>query len=251
MITDLKMVEIEINHHCNRACVYCPNSVAERKEKGEMDAALFEKLMTQLQEMNYTGSVSYEFYNEPMLAKKLDWFVETTRKYLPKSRIDFYTNGTLLNEERFHRLLTLGVSRYIVTKHEGIDRYVFDDTYESLSDEHKKLVLYQNYTDLKLTNRGGTVDAGPKGALHLTPCYIPSFLTVITVLGNVLPCFEDFHEETIMGNIDQEHLKDIWANDKFQKFRANLRVGKRHSQSPCDKCNRIQVLYEKGVHGAN
>ncbi len=117
-----------------------------------------------------------------------------------------------------------------------------------LSEQQKSIVKFQSYTELKMTNRGGTVDAGPKGPLNLVPCQIPAFLTVITVLGNVLPCFEDFHEELVMGNIGSSHLKDIWAGEKFQKLRQNLKIGKRHAQSPCDKCNRTQVLYDRGVH---
>lgn len=250
MVPELKMVEIEINHHCNRACVYCPNSVAERKEKGEMDQELFEKLMQQLVDMNYKGSISYEFYNEPMLAKNLYWFVETTQKYLPASRIDFYTNGTLLDRSSFDKLVNLGVNRFIVTKQKGEEKYIFDETYASLNSEEKSLVTYQQYTDLKLTNRGGAVDAGAKGSFHLLPCLIPSFLVTITVLGNVLPCFEDYHEEMIMGNIGNDHLKSIWANEKFQKMRKNLAFGNRHAYSPCDKCNRTQNLLNKDLHGS-
>ncbi len=248
MVPELKMVEIEINHHCNRACVYCPNSVTERKEKGEMDPELFESLMQQLVDMNYKGSISYEFYNEPMLAKNVYLFVEMTRKYLPENRIDFYTNGTLLDRKSFDRFMSLGVSRFIVTKHKGEGAYVFDETFASLNDQEKSKVIYQNYMDLKLTNRGGAVDAGPKGALKLVPCLIPSFLVTITVLGNVLPCFEDYHEEMIMGNIDEKPLKEIWASEAFQKLRKDLAFGKRHAHSPCDKCNRNQNTFSKEFH---
>ncbi|HLW57092.1 MAG TPA: SPASM domain-containing protein [Bacteriovoracaceae bacterium] len=241
---ELKMVEIEINHHCNRACSYCPNSVASRKEQGEMRPELFEKIMQELAANHYQGSISYEFYNEPMLAKNFNWFVQTTRKYLPNNRIDLYTNGTLLTLKRFKQILNDGVSRFIVTKHEGIDHYVFDKTYEQLSDEEKSVVIFQSYKDLKLTNRGGVVQAGPDGVLPLTPCLIPEFLLVVTVLGNVLPCFEDFHEENIMGNIEKKSLKEIWENEKFKTFRQNLRKGLRHLESPCKNCNRLQVAYE-------
>lgn len=241
---ELKMVEIEINHHCNRACSYCPNSVAIRKEQGEMDLILFERIMSELALNHYQGSVSYEFYNEPMLAKNFEKFVSLTRQYLPSNRIDLYTNGTLLNINRFRVLKELGVSRFIVTKHQGIDHYIFDKTYNQLTDKEKEIVIYQSYKDLKLTNRGGVVKAGPENPLHITPCFIPQFLLVITVLGNVLPCFEDFHEENIMGNIGEQSLKEIWENERFNSFRANLQKGLRHLESPCRNCNRLQVAYE-------
>jgi len=244
-IPELKMVEIEINHQCNRSCSYCPNSVASRKEQGEMSPELFEKLMQDLKDMNYQGSISYEFYNEPMLAKNLHWFVQTTRAFLPKSRIDFYTNGTLLSLEKFQQLRKEGVTRFIVTKHQGEKKYLFDQTYMNLSEEEKSIVIFQSYKDLKLTNRGGLVNAGPASPAYLTPCFIPSFLLVVTVLGNVLPCFEDFPAEKILGNINEKHLKDIWGSEEFAAFRKKLSKALRHDEKPCDKCNRIQVLYNK------
>ncbi|MFP5490947.1 MAG: radical SAM/SPASM domain-containing protein [Bacteriovoracia bacterium] len=240
---ELKMVEIEINHHCNRACSYCPNSVAERIEQGEMEPALFEKIMQQLVEINYKGSISYMFYNEPLLSKDLNRFVQMTRQYLPTNDIHLYTNGTLLTLDKFRALYKDGVTRFFVTKHEGVKNYVFDKVYEELNENEKFAVLFKSFRDLKLTNRGGAVKAGPPEPVQLTACFIPQFLAVITVLGNVLPCFEDFHEKNIMGNVGETHLRDIWMNQKFQNFRQSLKLGLRHTQDPCDKCNRTQVCH--------
>jgi|SRR5690606_21568011 len=238
------MIEIEINHHCNRACSYCPNSTSQRIEKGEMDRDLFTKLMHQLSDVNYRGQISYEFYNEPMLAKNYRWFVQTTREFLPYVTIDFYTNGTLLTIDRFRELINDGVNRFIVTKHEGVENYVFDKTYLELTENEKMMTQFKSFTDLKLTNRGGAVDAGPPSPANLTPCFIPEFLITVTVKGNVLPCFEDFHQENIMGNVGTEHIRDIWHNEKFNYFRKQLRQGLRHTLSPCNKCNRVQVCYD-------
>jgi radical SAM protein with 4Fe4S-binding SPASM domain len=238
---ELKMVEIEINHHCNRACSYCPNSVAERIEQGEMDPALFERLMQQLVDIGYKGSISYMFYNEPLLSKNLNHFVQTTRRYLPTNEIHLYTNGTLLTLEKFRALHRDGVGYFFVTKHEGVKNYIFDKVYEELNEDEKFIVFFKSYKDLVLTNRGGAVKAGPPEPIQLTACSIPQYLVVITVKGNVLPCFEDFYEKNIMGNVGETHLRDIWMNQKFESFRHSLKLGLRHSQDPCNKCNRTQA----------
>ena len=39
------VVEIEINHHCNRRCSYCPNAITERKTKGQMSLEFFKKII--------------------------------------------------------------------------------------------------------------------------------------------------------------------------------------------------------------
>lgn len=244
MSDSLKMVEIEVNHHCNKSCSYCPNSVADRKNTGEMSEELFLKIIKDLVAMDYRGSISYEFYNEPMLAKKIMWFVATTRKYLPHSMIDFYSNGTLLSREKLLELNDLGVTRFIITKHENVKNYIFDEVYREIGPEIKDKIVYKHFTELRLSNRGGTVKAGPEAIPALTPCYIPSFLSVITVTGNVLPCFEDFHEEQIMGNITEQSMEEIWQSDNFTKFRLQLKRGQRHLHSPCKNCNRLQVVYK-------
>src|SRR5689334_19415572 len=102
-------VEIEINHDCNRACAYCPNSKHERAEKGRMDRELFLRLMEQLRKIDYRGRISYHFYNEPLLSPDLEKFVACTKEHLPQAWIEIYTNGTLLNETRLSGLFKSGV----------------------------------------------------------------------------------------------------------------------------------------------
>ncbi len=235
-------LEIEINSQCNRSCSYCPNSVSKRKEEGEMKPELFLKIMTDLQAISYAGSLSFQFYNEPLLALKLDWFVETARSYLPRSKFLLYSNGTLLTIDRFRTLRKLGINKFIVTKHASVGSFEFERTWVMMREEEKTSVDYRHYTDLTLTNRGGAVNAGPQNIPPLLPCFIPEFLTVITVKGHVLPCFEDYHQELIMGDVSTEPLKDIWNSKKYSLFRSNLKKGLRHLEGPCKKCNRLEVL---------
>jgi len=235
-------IEIEINHDCNRKCWYCPNAVAERKSSGEMSEETFLRLMDQLNDLNYRGDVSFHFYNEPMMAKKFMWFVETARKRLPHSKLELYTNGTLLTYEKFIHLYELGLDRFIVTKHFGEKTFVFDETFSRLTDTHKERVIYQGHDDIHMTNRGGLIKAGPESVPALSPCYIPNILMVVTHDGNVLPCFEDFDEKLVMGNFLHSDLLTIWNSEKYKSLRKNLRLGKRHMFSPCSSCNRIEVL---------
>jgi radical SAM protein with 4Fe4S-binding SPASM domain len=63
------------------------------------------------------------------------------------------------------------------------------------------------------------------------------------VKGNVLPCFEDFHQNHEMGNVHEMHLRDIWAGEKYQQFRKDLARGLRHKYEACKGCNRTEVLF--------
>jgi radical SAM protein with 4Fe4S-binding SPASM domain len=237
-------VEIEINHDCNRACAYCPNSVTERKAQGRMSEKLFRQIMGQLKAINYKGRISYHFYNEPLLSPDLDLFVRLTREFLPDCRIEIYTNGTLLDEPRLMTLLELGVSKFTVTRHHGIKDYPFEALYHRLDRDVKAKVNYQNYRELDLFSRGGLVDVGykkEKPPLSI-PCYIPKSLFVITVDGNVVPCFEDYNEQNVMGNVQENSIAEIWNFEKYRQFREDLKQNKRAAYPVCRSCN-CQMIF--------
>ena len=237
-------VEIEINHDCNRACAYCPNSIAERPHQGRMPRTLFVRILSQLRELGYQGRISYHFYNEPLLSPDLDEFVGLTKEYLPKCWIEIYTNGTLLSQERFDRLLTVGVDKFTVTRHHGIKDFPFTKVYESLDPSRRARVKFQHYKELYFTSRGGLMKvgyAGKKPPLDL-PCLIPTSALVITVNGNIVPCFEDYFEKNVMGNIAEQDLLSIWNSDRYKQFRDDLKNRKRSAHPVCDSCNCMLII---------
>jgi radical SAM protein with 4Fe4S-binding SPASM domain len=237
-------VEIEINSACNMACSYCPNSVEQRKEKGQMSVETYTLIMDQLVELNFQGRISYDFYNEPMLCTNLELFVEMTNTKLPKSKIIIYTNGTKLTEEKLKELVSLGVCEFVVTEHESEQRGhdFFTSVYKNMDPKFKPYVLFQKHSEIQLFNRGGVLPH--LGAAEvLLPCQIPANIMTITVKGNVLPCFEDFHQNHEMGNVHDTHLRDIWAGEKFEQFRKDLARGLRHKYEACKGCNRTEVLF--------
>ena len=152
-------VEIEINSACNMACSYCPNSVEQRKEKGQMSVETYTLIMDQLVDLNFQGRISYDFYNEPMLCSNLELFVDMANKKLPKSKIIIYTNGTKLTEKKLKELVSLGVCEFVVTEHESEQRGhdFFTSVYEKMDPRFKPYVLFQKHSEIQLFNRGGVL----------------------------------------------------------------------------------------------
>ncbi|MFM6929762.1 MAG: radical SAM/SPASM domain-containing protein [Bdellovibrio sp.] len=239
-----KAVEIEINHDCNRTCAYCPNSMTERKHQGRMTESLFRQILGELKQLNYQGRISYHFYNEPLLSPDLDKFVLLTKEYLPQCRIEIFTNGTLLNEARLLDLITRGVDKFTVTKHHSTKEYPFEDLLKTLSPEVRDKIKFQHYKDLILTSRGGLLGIGykeEKPPLNL-PCFIPSMVLIVTVNGNVVPCYEDYNEENFMGNLKDKSLMEIWHSDKYRQFRKDLQQRKRDAYPVCRSCNCRMII---------
>jgi radical SAM protein with 4Fe4S-binding SPASM domain len=236
-------VEIEINSHCNKACSYCPNSAFERVEKGFISDELFLTILTQLRELDFKGKISFSFYNEPLLNKHLDSYVKLTKKYLPFSFIEIYTNGSLLTKQKIEDLLLSGVDLFTITRHEDVIGTKLEEILESLSKMEAEKIKYRKYNEINLTNRGGILNhlVNDKKTTFL-PCKIPEKVVSITLLGNVLPCFEDFFQKNIMGNVQDQHIKEIWNSKKYLEFRNNLKYGLRHKYETCANCSRLEVL---------
>ena len=73
------------------------------------------------------------------------------------------------------------------------------------------------------------------------PCLIPSSLVVITSSGNVLPCFEDYLEKNVMGNILDSTLAEIWNLPNYVAFRQGLKAKQRGAFPVCKDCNNILI----------
>lgn len=201
-------------------------------------------LVQQLVDIEFKGSVHYHFYNEPLLFKGLEDYVSLVKNKLPETRSKIYTNGKLLDRDRFQNLIAAGVDQFIVTKHEGEENGAFEKMFFSLSESEKAYIKYEGYSTLILSNRGGVLDVGKdvKSLPLSRPCYIPTMSLVVTLLGNVLTCYEDFYQQSQQGNILETHIRDIWLSPPYVAFREALAQGKRSEYEVCRKCNNTQVI---------
>lgn len=241
---ELKAIEIEINSHCNRACSYCPNVNQSRVEQGTMSKEMFNDILLQLKSVDYSGRISFSFYNEPLLVPDLNYYASEVKRLLPATNILIYTNGSLLTFEKLNDLINTGVDYFVVTKHENEKNYKFDKVYNELTvDFKKKHIRYQSHTDLKLTNRGGLLpDIQKENNFQKLPCSIPLHMMTITNKGSVVPCFEDYHQIHSMGNILSKSLDDIWNSVEYVVLRKKLLMGFRKDYDVCSKCNRNEML---------
>ena len=234
------VVEIEINSACNFSCSYCPNSVDSRKEKGDMEPELFYKIIRELKEINYNGKLAFDFYNEPTLAINFELFVSHAKSELPNVFIEVYSNGTKLNTlDKIEHIVSLGIDKVIVTKHEEAKNLPFEKLYNDLPLDLKNSFSFRNNEDLILSNRGGSLPKIYDGKTLNAPCSIPSLIMTITVEGNVLPCFEDYKQTQEMGNVKTQTITEVWQSKKYKKFRSDLLNKNRSYYDICKNCNRI------------
>jgi 2-deoxy-scyllo-inosamine dehydrogenase (SAM-dependent) len=189
-----------------------------------MDIRLYRRIITQLSEIGFSGRLSFNFYNEPLLRKDFETLVAIARKAVPLAWLMLYTNGDLLTDIRYHDLLEAGIDFFIVTRH-GRD--------PMKSRPHQRVQFPQN---LDLSGRGGAVASAPEPLRRA--CHAPSEMLIVTVNGDVVLCHEDARREVIFGNLDHSNLRDIWFGDEMKRFRQSLLLGKRQQTSAvCARCD--------------
>ena len=189
-----------------------------------MEIDLFERIITQLSEIAFSGRLSFHFYNEPLMRKDLELLVAIARRALPLAHLVLYTNGDLLTDSRYQSLLDAGIDFFMVTRHDC----------EPIRQRLHQRVQFP--MDLDISGRAGAVISAREPLRRA--CHAPSEMLIVMVNGDVVLCHEDAKREVVLGNLSQSTIEDIWFSDEIERFRYHLLRGKRREAGPvCARCN--------------
>lgn len=203
-----------------------------------MSESLFQKIIGELAEMNFDGNVSYHFYGEPLLDKRLLRFVQYTVRHLPKSRPLIYSNGDFLTLDLFQEYIKWGRTRFLITQHDcqmtpNLQAILWEASAEELA-----RIEIRFPTDFQMMNRSGLIKTMnvPVEPLEM-PCDSPLATVVITVSGNVVPCCNDYLETEVIGSVTTHSLRQVWCSEPFERFRSALSKGDRTQSKLCASCD--------------
>ena len=113
-------IEISESGTCNRKCSFCPRSDPEFVDKKEfISNELHLKLCEELKELNYSGTLRYSGFVEPMIDKNIYNLITMTRKNIPNCNIEMVTNGDPLNLSRLKKLFTSGLNKILISVYDG------------------------------------------------------------------------------------------------------------------------------------
>jgi radical SAM protein with 4Fe4S-binding SPASM domain len=236
-------IELSLIDVCNRKCSFCPkadDTVAPDTYQ-KMTMLLIDKLVKELKEIKYQGSVVLCGYGEPMLHKDV---YEISRKLSEVSFVEVVTNGDTLTKKKIKELYNANVNKVLVSLYDGPEQV---EKFKKMSDEAQVpsdfVILRHRWHDenqdfgLKLTNRAGTIKAGKQYDVdNFSFCYYPSYSLLIDWNGDIFLCPQDWQRRRAMGNMMLENIFDIWVGKIMTNYRKNLLKGKRCA-SPCSECN--------------
>ncbi|MGD9346547.1 MAG: SPASM domain-containing protein [Candidatus Aminicenantes bacterium] len=237
------VVAIEINAHCNRKCVYCPNHNYDRTggQQGFLDESLFQAIIDDLAMHGYYRSIYYHIYNEPLLDERLPEFIAYTRERLPEATIDIYTNGDFLDIGVYHTLIQRGADRFVISLHGEKPSPNLRDTLRHLPPKEKTatLMIMDTFRDYKAKkngffNRGGAIITHRK---QRRSQFCPFVLDCnINFKGDVILCCNDFFGDYIFGNVKNRPLSEIWFDKEYINLRNRVTFGDREFKL-CKRCN--------------
>lgn len=120
------LMQIETSTICNATCYICPREKATRSDhKNKMDEAVFKSTVRQAVDLGCTLVLPF-IDSEPLADSRMVDFVEWMATEFPKLTIGWYTNGSLLTEDKARRLLATRRIPWFNVSMQGGDK----ETYE-------------------------------------------------------------------------------------------------------------------------
>jgi radical SAM protein with 4Fe4S-binding SPASM domain len=247
------IIEFNITGSCNRDCSFCPvsNPKVYTKTKDGITLELFEKIIQDLEEINYEGKILFSAFSEPLLHKKLEGLISIARTYLPQVRIEIVSNGDLLTAKKLKNLYDSGLDTINISMYDGTHQIEYFDKIVAESEVSKETVITRrryfengNY-GITISNRTGLInsneyrDETESAIVDLPlkqPCYYPFYMILVDYNGDVLLCPHDWSKKLRFGNLKNEKLFDIWKANTLNSIRKKLSMSNRNFAA-CKTCD--------------
>jgi len=243
------VIEVSNSGMCNRKCSFCPRSDPNYNHVNKfIDDKLHKKIYDELETYNYSGSIIYSGYVEPLLDKKIYSHLKYIKKKIPNANIEIITNGDVLNDDRILKLFNSGLSVLLISVYDGPkEAEDFHKTMKRLNIDEKKYVIRNRYYTeehdfgITLSNRSGNLSnteykIKPLKESLRENCTYPSYTLFIDYNGDTQMCSHDWGKKMIMGNVKDNSIKEIWTSNKFNLAREKLSKADRDF-SPCNVCD--------------
>ena len=242
-------VEISESGTCNRVCSFCPRSDPNYLDIKEfISPKLHEKLCTELAEQNFSGTVRYSGFVEPLLDVNIFNLLQSARKLLKNANLAMVTNGDVLNKSRLLKLFKSGLNKLFISVYDGpedVKKFIKMRSETNLTDEEvvirdRSLPPEKDF-GLTISNRAGMLKNAVHKILPLNkksnhPCYYPGYTFFMDYNGDVLMCAHDWGKKRILGNLNRNSFIEIWLSQIANISRKKLSNGDR-GFSPCNVCD--------------
>lgn len=236
-------IEIEVINRCNGECPFCPvNKHTDPRKLFKMDEKLFQKIIDELGELNYSGRLALHSNNEPFLDSRIIEFTKYAREKVPKAFLYMYTNGTLLTIEKFSAIIPY-LDRIVIDNYS--DELRLHENAQKINDLckndrrlDKKVEIHVRKIHEVLDTRGGQSPNNDKKKTYSMSCILPYKQMIIRPDGKTSLCCNDPYGKFTLADVNKMSLKEAWYSKRAEQIRRGLRKN-RIGISLCRFCDTI------------
>lgn len=236
MLSQIRLLELELFSFCNRTCNFCPNHYIDRLSDNKvLDIKVFENLVQELKQEKFKGVISFSRYCEPFAFRSiLEERIKYIREHLPGIKLVCNTNGDYDWEGIDLDELTIMDYDFKLPKEEL-------RTYARSTKPYKLRKMRLG----KINNRGGALEIRKKFVRDF-PCYEPSYFVGVDFNGSINPCCNirsdvKIHEPYVLGNLKNSTLTEILLSEHSNTFRKDVKSCK--FNSVCLSCSKKAGRY--------
>ncbi|MEK8019692.1 MAG: radical SAM protein, partial [Candidatus Parabeggiatoa sp.] len=155
------IVNIETSTYCNRKCSYCPVSLDEsRKNQVYMTDELFHKILSELESINYSSTIVFNLYNEPLADNHIYLKIKQVRESLPHAFLMFNSNGDYVESDTLNKLSKIGLNALFVTLHPPVNKpYQLADRLKAFQKFFKKIGLDIRQSEISAPLENGHIES--------------------------------------------------------------------------------------------
>lgn len=264
-------LQIETTNVCDAACVFCPHSRMQRSV-GTMALALSRKIIEDAATIPLIDHLSFVGLGEPLLDRFLVQRIAHARAAMPGIWIDLTTDGSYLRPKMTDALIAAGLSHLNVSLNAtnrdsrkaimGIDNFdavVEYIEYARAAGAGQMSVTVKGIQEKDLME-GGEPEAfllrwGADAFLHQegnwagtmrpvrvvpkAPCVRALRQIMVLWDGRVSLCCFDAEGAVILGDLNTQRLRDVYAGELALSIRQAHHEGRRGSLPLCGTCTAI------------
>lgn len=236
-------VEIETINRCNGECNFCPvNRHRDPRPAARMTDEMFYGILDQLRALDYREVVHLYSNNEPLLDVRIFDFAKAAREALPHAKIHCYTNGLLLDMDKYRRLIDhvdiLTINNYCHDFRFPAHIQEVIDYSSRVPQLDFKTRVTMRYLGEVMTSRGGQSPNKQDILPNTKPfgCFLPAFQFIIRPNGDVSLCCNDALGAVTLGNVGESGVEGVWYDEKYQALRGSV-LESRHTLPICRHCD--------------
>ncbi|MCX8131604.1 MAG: radical SAM protein [Clostridia bacterium] len=273
-LTNIENVEIEICAHCNWRCEYCPVSTQPKPPK-KMSMDLFKQTIDKAVRHKTIKNVTFCFCNEPTLDKffleRVKYLTTTDLK------LRLHTNGSNLSKDMMNYLKETDVLAFVcfnlpsvvqdefekMTRYSNLDKVLRNIDYalgiglpvtfsiqgtkkelehnlphiqQRFKEKFNKINSWETFDRAGLLDNRYCQNVNINGKLYGGCNWILNWLNV-SVNGECYLCYNDYHQNYVLGNIADGEIEDILLTEKAISLRQYV-FGKKEPDKDfiCRKC---------------